>query len=122
MAVDANPIDALSSHPRDFAPPPGFAARSNAQPDIHGRADRHFKGSWVQLSEHVAQEIGAITRPKHCRFTTELPKTPFGKTMWRLPRDIADKRPLGDVTTGADAWIAATVRDKAASSDADQLV
>jgi acetyl-CoA synthetase len=76
----------------------------------------------AELREHVAQKIGAIARPKQIMFTPELPKTRSGKIMRRLLRDIAEKRPLGDVTTLADAGIVETIRDKAASSDADQLV
>ncbi len=76
----------------------------------------------AELREHVAQKIGAIARPKQIMFTPELPKTRSGKIMRRLLRDIAEKRSLGDVTTLADAGIVETIRDKAQSSEADQLV
>ena len=75
-----------------------------------------------ELREHVAHKIGAIARPKMLVFTPELPKTRSGKIMRRLLRDIAEHRPLGDVTTLADAGIVETIRGKAQSSEADQLV
>jgi acetyl-CoA synthetase len=42
--------------------------------------------------------------------------------MRRLLRDIAEHRPLGDVTTLADSGIVETIRVKAQSGDAEQLV
>ena len=75
-----------------------------------------------ELREHVAHRIGAIARPKMLMFTPELPKTRSGKIMRRLLRDIAEHRALGDVTTLADAGIVETIRVKADSKDADQLV
>jgi acetyl-CoA synthetase len=74
------------------------------------------------LREHVAEKIGPIARPKMVMFTPELPKTRSGKIMRRLLRDIAENRPLGDVTTLADSAIVDTIRVKARSSEADQLV
>ena len=76
----------------------------------------------AELREHVAAKIGAIARPKMVMFTPELPKTRSGKIMRRLLRDIAEHRALGDVTTLADTGIVDTIRDKAQSSEADQLV
>ncbi|MHB8674197.1 MAG: acetate--CoA ligase [Candidatus Limnocylindrales bacterium] len=76
----------------------------------------------AELREHVAHKIGAIARPKQIMFTPELPKTRSGKIMRRLLRDIAEQRPLGDVTTLADSTIVETIRDKAQSSEAEQLV
>ncbi len=76
----------------------------------------------AELREHVAQKIGAIARPKMLMFTPELPKTRSGKIMRRLLKDIAEHRTLGDVTTLADAGIVETIRVKAQSSEADQLV
>ncbi len=76
----------------------------------------------AELREHVAHKIGAIARPKMLMFTPELPKTRSGKIMRRLLRDIAEHRPLGDVTTLADAGIVETIRGKAQSSEAEQLV
>jgi acetyl-CoA synthetase len=76
----------------------------------------------LELREHVAKKIGAIARPKMVMFTPELPKTRSGKIMRRLLRDIAEHRTLGDVTTLADSGIVETIRVKAQSSEADQLV
>jgi acetyl-CoA synthetase len=45
-------------------------------------------------------------------FTPDLPKTRSGKIMRRLLRDIAEKRPLGDVTTLADTGIVNTIREE----------
>ncbi|MGZ6339698.1 MAG: AMP-binding enzyme, partial [Candidatus Limnocylindrales bacterium] len=76
----------------------------------------------AELREHVAHKIGPIARPKQIMFTPELPKTRSGKIMRRLLRDIAEQRALGDVTTLADAGIVESIRDKAQSSQAEQLV
>jgi acetyl-CoA synthetase len=59
----------------------------------------------AQLREHVADKIGKIARPHGIIFTTDLPKTRSGKIMRRLLRDVARGRPLGDVTTLANAEV-----------------
>ncbi|HXF37740.1 MAG TPA: acetyl-coenzyme A synthetase, partial [Actinomycetota bacterium] len=58
-----------------------------------------------ELREHVATLIGKIARPHAIIFTPDLPKTRSGKIMRRLLRDVARGRPLGDVTTLANAEI-----------------
>jgi acetyl-CoA synthetase len=58
-----------------------------------------------ELREHVAAKIGKIARPHGIIFTPDLPKTRSGKIMRRLLRDVAQGRPLGDVTTLANAEI-----------------
>jgi acetyl-CoA synthetase len=58
-----------------------------------------------ELREHVSNKIGKIARPHGIIFTTDLPKTRSGKIMRRLLRDVAHGRPLGDVTTLANAEI-----------------
>jgi acetyl-CoA synthetase len=58
-----------------------------------------------ELREHVAELIGKIARPHGIIFTADLPKTRSGKIMRRLLRDVARGRPLGDVTTLANAEI-----------------
>jgi len=73
----------------------------------------------VQLREHVAYVIGPIARPKFLMFVPDLPKTRSGKIMRRLLRDIAEGRPLGDVTTLADASIADTIRDNTGKAEED---
>ncbi|HEX5451998.1 MAG TPA: acetate--CoA ligase, partial [Candidatus Limnocylindrales bacterium] len=70
----------------------------------------------ADLREHVAQKIGPIARPRQIMFTPELPKTRSGKIMRRLLRDIAEQRPLGDVTTLADAGIVEIIREQSESA------
>ncbi len=61
-----------------------------------------------ELRAHVANEIGAIARPRQVMIVAELPKTRSGKIMRRLLKDVAEDRDVGDVTTLADS----TVMDK----------
>src|SRR5207302_10234087 len=65
----------------------------------------------AELREHVAKVIGKIARPQHIIFTEDLPKTRSGKIMRRLLRDVAEGRPIGDVTTLANAEIEDKIRD-----------
>jgi acetyl-CoA synthetase len=58
-----------------------------------------------ELRAHVSDKIGKIARPHGIIFTADLPKTRSGKIMRRLRRDVAQGRPLGDVTTLANAEI-----------------
>ncbi len=62
----------------------------------------------AELRAHVANEIGAIARPRQIMIVAELPKTRSGKIMRRLLKDVAEDREVGDVTTLADS----TVMDK----------
>jgi acetyl-CoA synthetase len=71
----------------------------------------------AELREHVAEVIGKLARPKQIMFTPDLPKTRSGKIMRRLLRDIAEQRPLGDVTTLADAGVVTTIRDKSGTGE-----
>jgi acetyl-CoA synthetase len=57
------------------------------------------------LRDHVSHEIGPIAKPRQIMVVTELPKTRSGKIMRRLLRDIAEDRPVGDVTTLADSAV-----------------
>jgi len=59
----------------------------------------------TELRDHVSAKIGKIARPHGIIFTADLPKTRSGKIMRRLLRDVARGRPLGDVTTLANAEI-----------------
>jgi acetyl-CoA synthetase len=63
------------------------------------------------LREHVAREIGPIAKPRQILLTPELPKTRSGKIMRRLLRDVADDRPLGDVTTLLDPSVVNSIKD-----------
>ena len=73
-----------------------------------------------ELREHVAQMIGKIARPHGIIFTTDLPKTRSGKIMRRLLRDVARGRPLGDVTTLANAEIVEQIHDMVGSGAGDE--
>ena len=74
----------------------------------------------VELRDHVAQMIGKIARPHGIIFTTDLPKTRSGKIMRRLLRDVASGRPLGDVTTLANAEIVEQINDMVVSGAGDE--
>jgi len=58
-----------------------------------------------ELRNHVAHEIGPIAKPRSILVVSELPKTRSGKIMRRLLRDVAENRPVGDVTTLADSTV-----------------
>ena len=66
-----------------------------------------------ELRSHVAEEIGAIAKPKTIYVTPDLPKTRSGKIMRRLLRDVAEGRNIGDTTTLADASIVDELQAKA---------
>jgi acetyl-CoA synthetase len=66
----------------------------------------------TELRDHVATKIGKIARPHGLIFTGDLPKTRSGKIMRRLLRDVARGRPLGDVTTLANAEVVEQIHDK----------
>ncbi len=72
-----------------------------------------------ELREHVADKIGAISRPKTIIFTDDLPKTRSGKIMRRLLRDVAEGRDLGDTTTLADPSVVEEIRKRAAAAPAE---
>ena len=59
----------------------------------------------------MAREIGPIAKPRQILLTPELPKTRSGKIMRRLLRDVADDRPLGDVTTLIDPTVVNAIKD-----------
>jgi acetyl-CoA synthetase len=69
-----------------------------------------------ELRKHVAQQIGAIARPRQIMVVQELPKTRSGKIMRRLLRDIAENRELGDVTTLTDSTVMDLIKDNMAGS------
>ena len=64
-----------------------------------------------ELRDHVSNLIGKIARPHGIIFTNDLPKTRSGKIMRRLLRDVAQGRPLGDVTTLANAEIVEQIHE-----------
>jgi acetyl-CoA synthetase len=72
-----------------------------------------------ELREHVSVKIGKIARPHGIIFTNDLPKTRSGKIMRRLLRDVAQGRPLGDVTTLANAEIVEAIHGMVESQPSD---
>jgi len=73
-----------------------------------------------ELREHVSEMIGKIARPHGIIFTADLPKTRSGKIMRRLLRDVAQGRPLGDVTTLANAEIVEQIHGMAEQGAGDE--
>ena len=65
-----------------------------------------------QLMALVDQEIGKFARPEYIIFSSDLPKTRSGKIMRRLLRDIAEDRPLGNITTLADPSVVTEIQEK----------
>ncbi len=73
-----------------------------------------------ELREHVAKKIGKIARPHGLIFTGDLPKTRSGKIMRRLLRDVARGRPLGDVTTLANAEVVEQIHEMVESGTGEE--
>ena len=71
------------------------------------------------LREHVSKDIGPIARPRQIMVVAELPKTRSGKIMRRLLRDVAEDRPIGDVTTLADTSVMSVISSKIAGGATD---
>jgi acetyl-CoA synthetase len=74
----------------------------------------------AHLRVHVAREIGPIAKPRQIIFTPDLPKTRSGKIMRRLLRDVAESRPLGDVTTLADPSVVEAIGERMASAPSEE--
>lgn len=66
----------------------------------------------AELRKHVAEQIGAIARPRDIFIVSELPKTRSGKIMRRLLRDVAEGREVGDTTTLADTAVMSSIQAK----------
>ncbi len=64
----------------------------------------------TMLRAHVAEQIGAIARPREIFVVAELPKTRSGKIMRRLLQDIAEGREIGDTTTLTDVNVVQSIR------------
>ena len=73
-----------------------------------------------ELRDHVAREIGPIAKPRQILLTSELPKTRSGKIMRRLLRDVADDRPLGDVTTLLDPTVVNSIKEHIAEGGGEK--
>jgi acetyl-CoA synthetase len=76
-------------------------------------------GLAAQLRTHVAEEIGAIAKPRQILVVPELPKTRSGKIMRRLLRDVAEHRQIGDVTTLADSTVMTLISEKLPSAPSE---
>jgi acetyl-CoA synthetase len=63
------------------------------------------------LRSWVANQIGAIAKPRDIHLVDELPKTRSGKIMRRLLRDIAENREIGDTTTLTDQSVINTIKN-----------
>jgi acetyl-CoA synthetase len=63
------------------------------------------------LRAHVAEQIGAIARPRQVFVVEELPKTRSGKIMRRLLQDVAEGREVGDTTTLTDTSVIRIISD-----------
>ena len=74
----------------------------------------------AELREWVSAQIGKIARPAQILVVAELPKTRSGKIMRRLLRDVAENRPVGDVTTLADTTVMETIRTGMASTGSQE--
>jgi acetyl-CoA synthetase len=86
---------------------------------LRADAAEHGTVSAEDLRNHVANEIGAIARPKAIFITPDLPKTRSGKIMRRLLRDVAEGRNLGDTSTLADAGVVSELQRRAAAGGTD---
>ncbi|MGN6444755.1 acetate--CoA ligase [Amnibacterium sp.] len=73
----------------------------------------------AELRDWVATQIGKIARPRQILIVAELPKTRSGKIMRRLLRDVAEHRPIGDVTTLADSTVMEDIRVGMAAAPSD---
>jgi acetyl-CoA synthetase len=71
------------------------------------------------LRDHVSKEIGKIAQPRQVMVVAELPKTRSGKIMRRLLQDVAENRPIGDVTTLADTTVMSAIQTGLASGAHD---
>jgi acetyl-CoA synthetase len=79
-----------------------FVVLESNAPDIAEMID--------ELRELVAKDIGKIARPSKIYVVPELPKTRSGKIMRRLLRDVAEGRPLGDISTLLDPNVFEAIR------------
>ncbi len=71
------------------------------------------------LRIHVSKQIGALAKPRDILVVAEVPKTRSGKIMRRLLRDVAENRPVGDVTTLADSTVMDAIKAGIAAGKVD---
>jgi acetyl-CoA synthetase len=90
-------------------------------PRAHVAEDESSGEEFVtELRDHVAKEIGKLARPRQILVVAELPKTRSGKIMRRLLRDVAEDRPLGDVTTLTDSSVMDLIKENLAGQSGDE--
>ena len=82
------------------------------QREARSRTSSTTEEASEQLRAHVAEQIGAIARPRQVFIVTELPKTRSGKIMRRLLRDVAEGREIGDTTTLADTTVMTAITEQ----------
>jgi len=73
----------------------------------------------VALRAQVTKEIGSLAKPRSILVVSEVPKKRSGKIMRRLLRDVAEHRPVGDVTTLADSSVMDAISEGLESGKAD---
>ncbi|WP_198168750.1 acetate--CoA ligase [Agromyces aureus] len=87
-----------------------FVVASDALTGTAERSDA-AAGRAAELRAHVAAAIGPIAKPREVVFVADLPKTRSGKIMRRLLVDLAERRPLGDVTSLQDDRVPGAIAD-----------
>ena len=87
-----------------------FVILRSDQTDLHSAEEAS-----ALLKTHVAEQIGAIARPRQIFIVAELPKTRSGKIMRRLLQDVAEGRDVGDTTTLADSSVMQVIRGQLSS-------
>ena len=110
-------------------PVTGHAVAAFVIPAVRDAAESLDPSTWrrrsSELSEslrtHVAEVIGPVAKPRWILAVPDLPKTRSGKIMRRLLVDIADGRPLGDVTSLQDYTVPATIEAIFHAPDATDL-
>ena len=85
----------------------------SADDAAEGPGQRHRRGV---ARARGARSISPIAKPRQIILTPELPKTRSGKIMRRLLRDVAENRPLGDVTTLTDPTVVNSIANFMAAS------
>ena len=78
----------------------------------HAEAEHPDKDELSEkIRAHVGREISPIAKPKKVLIVPELPKTRSGKIMRRLLKNVAEDKPVGDVSTLADQTVMQQIVD-----------
>ncbi len=96
-----------------FVIPAGVGVGAGAPGDVVSGNAFSGNGAAVaaELRAHVTTVIGPIAKPRDVIVVHDLPKTRSGKIMRRLLVDIAEGRPLGDVTSLQDVSVPARIAE-----------